>query len=97
MSFNRDPDVRPQLIHANYIENHCGLQNCDMAEHMICDHVRGVLAAEIANECVQKDIGKYSTEYRLDVYVLTADQLERMVSRRARALSAHAPDVMRLS
>lgn len=93
MSFDRNPDVPPQMFHATIRENKRGLVGTPIPTDMIRKRLTAFLASEISR-CVQVTEDKYSTEYRLEVYVLTADQVERLVQRRAERLYPGIPSVV---
>ena len=49
------------------------------------------MADHIARECFRETVGDFSTEFRLRVYVLSDDQLARLIERRADAINRGEP------
>lgn len=90
---NFDPDARPTVFHASFVENHRGLLGTDIPKLEIHNRLFQYLAEEISHSCIETEVGKYSTEHRLRVYVLTVDQLERLVQKRAERLYPSIPSI----
>jgi hypothetical protein len=94
MSMNHDSDAGPEIIGVAVRENKRGLVGTSVPTNMIRERLAHMLAAEVAGHCVKVTEDAYSTEYRVEVYVLTAGQLERLVQRRAERLYPGMPSVM---
>lgn len=96
MSFNSDSDSNLNIMGCAFRENHGGLINSKVPFNMIRRRMAEQLATKLTEDCMQVTKEKYSTEYRLQVYVLTPDQLEKYVQRRAEQLSPYRPCVVEI-
>lgn len=96
MSFDLDPDARLNRIAARLV-----VSNIEMKadyEGYVESHMHKKLANLLASTLVRdggmrKEVGKYSTEYAVDLYCLTSDQLEKYVQRRAERLGYGPPSI----
>jgi len=94
MSMNHDSNADPEIINVAVRENKRGLIGTSVPTNMIRQRLLHMLAAEVSGHCVKVTEDEYSTEYRVEVYVLTAGQLERLIQRRAERLYGSTPSVM---
>ena len=94
MSFDRDSDAELTIMSCAIRENNAGLLNTQIPLRMIQKRLVEQLAVQLTSDCTQITEEKYSTEYRLKVYVLTPDQLEKYVQRRAERLHSSIPNVI---
>jgi hypothetical protein len=97
MSFDSDSNARLQQMHVSVRESKGGAINTPIPTTMIRERLVHMLAGLLTGDCVKVIEEEYSTEYRLDVYVLTADQLERLVRRRAERMHPAMPSVYEVS
>lgn len=91
--FSTNPDSSPCMFHACISESHAAEMQSSLPKSMIYERLLEHLGNSITHECTQKETGKYVTLHKLDVYVLTPDQLECLVQRRAMRLHPSAPSV----
>jgi hypothetical protein len=88
MSFDFDPDAKLNQIGARFTVNNLerDKQTERMVDRMIFDRMCGQLASILSVEAMRRTEGVYSTDYEIRLYVLTPDQLEKYVQRRAERL-----------
>ena len=90
---NRDPDAKLTMFSSCFSEAHAGYRNSGVPQAEITRRLVEYLAVEISDQCITKRVGKYSTEHELRVYVLTHDQLERLIQVRASRMHPGIPMV----
>lgn len=93
MSLDHDSNAGPEIINVAVRENKRGLVGTSVPTDMIRRRLLHMLAAEVTGHCVKVTEDEFSTEYRVEVYVLTAGQLERLVQRRAERLHPGMPSI----
>ena len=91
--FNNKPDAPLSVYRVRAVENNRGLLASGLPNQMIVRRLVEKLAADLVHQCVTVVAGKYETTYSLDVCILTHDQLEGYVQRRAERLHDSRPDV----
>ena len=90
---NCDPDSKLNMFISSFAEAHSGQINSGVPQEKIRQRLVEHLATAITDQCVIKTVGIYSTEHRLRVYVLTHDQLERVIQNRASRMHPGIPMV----
>ena len=83
----------PRRFSCQITESHAGRRPVELPAQLIEEKLTAQLSQMISRDCMQYTVGEYSTEHRLDVYVLTPDQLERLIQQRAERLLATHPGV----
>lgn len=91
MNFNHDPEAKLNVYGGILIENTRANLNTALPRSMIRRQLLEQLAATLASDAVTVTETKYTKEHRLQVYVLTSDQLEKYVQRRAEELHPSMP------
>ena len=91
MSFNHE-EANLNVYGGILRVNKYGLQDDRWAESEIRRKLIGQLASKLACDAIQKTEDRYSTEFRLHVYVLTPTQLERLVQQRAERMYPNSPN-----
>lgn len=88
MSIDFDSDAKLNTLSARYTVSHAAeRQSADrMVRSMAFQRIRDYLARELADSAIRVTEEKYSTDFEVRVYVLTPDQLEKYVQRRAERL-----------
>lgn len=91
--FDRNPKSRPQQIRVSFTTQNT-VEQMDHRQYFI-ENVRRELVerlmSTLANDCIEVTEGLYTTEYRLNLWVLTADQLGRLVQDKADELTRGGP------
>lgn len=91
--FDPHPQARPVQLGVSFTTQN-DIAQTDHRPHFI-EHIRRELVNQImdtiANDCVEVIPGVYTTEYRLKLWVLTPDQLGRLVQDKADQLSRGFP------
>ncbi len=86
--FSYDPRAKPQMVTAS-LAVHNDIRQIDHHSAFMA-HVHRNLADQIAGtltkEAIKEEKGMYTTTYEVRLYVLTADQLARLVDDKARQL-----------
>ena len=95
MSFDRDPDARLTYFTAcvtvsNNAEDDAAFS---MPRNVVFDQLLSYLASAITEDCMVRRKEKYHTAFELRAYVLTADQLERLVQQRAERMVRGWPGI----
>jgi tRNA(His) 5'-end guanylyltransferase len=86
---DRDPDAKLQVIAARATANHMSPHSDGMLHSMMRQRLTEQLASVLASDAMVVTKQKYHTEFEVRCYVLTHDQLEKYVQRRAERLSMH--------
>ena len=92
MSFNHDPKAGPQVYRVRAVLHNIDMHN-EFAVRAIYRRVSDQLAISLAEEATVVTAGEYGVEYDLRVYVLTPNQLARMVQEKADQLRVNYPTV----
>lgn len=88
-----DPDSNSIMFTSCFAASNVGVLKSGIPEAEIRRRLVDYLADEIADKCINRKVGKYATEYQLRVYVLTHDQLERLIQARAARMHPSMPSV----
>lgn len=85
MSINFDSSAKLNLVGGRWSVSKNGYlqQGEEIADRMAFDRLRDQLASLLTKEAVRKTENTYSVDYEIRLYVLTPDQLEKYVQRRA--------------
>ena len=97
MNFDPDAPIAQTQIGARVTVSKSGLEPevaIRRMKSMIRARLSEQLAATLSNSAIIHTAGKYSDEYEVRVYVLTSDQLERLVQERARCSGSPMNDIM---
>lgn len=93
MHFDLNQESSPLKFCSVISEGHRGLLETGLPEQCICDRLVTHLSRSISQACIEKHVGEFATEYRLRVYVLTQDQLERLIEVRASSMTKYRPSI----
>jgi hypothetical protein len=89
---NYDPDAHPTRYGGELIENKMSMTRSNVPRSMITRRLIEQLAAHLASDAIQTTEEAYSVTHRLRVYVMSPEQFERAVQRRAERLHPGMPD-----
>ena len=89
---NYDPDAHPSIYGGELIENKMSMTGSQVPRNMFTRRLIEQLAAQLASDAIQTEEDAYSIRHRLRVYVMSPEQFERAVQRRAERLYVHMPD-----
>lgn len=94
MSFDHDPKAGPQVFSVRYSLSNLGsFQEQQHAKNMARQRVEAMLAHNLVEVTTTKNEQAYITNYEIRVFVLTPDQLARLVQEKAEKLNRGYPDV----
>ena len=93
MSFSYDIGAKLNTYGGIAMVNKSGLVDDNLLDSMVRRRLVEQFAATLAHDAIIKTDKVYSYEYRLQVYVLTPDQLEKYVQRRAERLRSQSPSM----
>ena len=74
-------------------ESHAGHRRVELSSRLIQEQLLDRLSHGLSRACIRYEVGSHSTEHRLDVYVLTPDELEHLIQQRAERLLSTEPSV----
>lgn len=83
---NYDDDANAMMFTSCFSESHASALQTSIPQARIRDELIRKLASVISNQCISQRVGLFSTEYQLRAYVLTQDQLEKLIHDRASRL-----------
>lgn len=91
--FNRDPRAEPSQLKVSFTTQNTVEQRDH--HHFFVEQVRRELVNRlmetVSQDCIEIVEGLYTTEYRLNLWVLTPDQLGRLVQDKAEQLFRGSP------
>lgn len=93
MTFEYDVEAKLNVYGGVAMVNKAGLVDDGLIESMTRRRLVEQLASTLVRDAIFKTDKGYSYEYRLQVYVLTPDQLEKYVQRRAERMHPSSPSV----
>lgn len=90
---NWDPDSKLTMFTSSFAESNVGVRKTGIPEAEVRRRLVDYLADEITDKCLTRKVGTYCTEYQLRMYVLTHDQLEKLIQARASRMHPSMPSV----
>lgn len=90
MRIDFDADAKLNMVTARFTVSHAVKPpGADGLLHsMVFERLRDQVARVLTSDAVRKTEGIYSTDYEVRLYVLTPDQLEKYVQRRAERIGS---------
>jgi len=92
MSFDHDVEANLNTYGGRIVENKVSLTGSGVPRSMMVKRLYEQLAVNLAYDAVTTTEDKYSVTHDLRVYVLTPEQLEKYVQRRAERLHPSMPE-----